>query len=728
MASALLLFLVQPMFAKMVLPSLGGTPQVWNTCMVFFQGMLLVGYAYAHLGSRWLAPRRQAAVHVGLLLLSLLMLPIWPRYLDPGEAAPIPWLVGLMLVSLGVPFFMLSASAPLLQRWFAASTHERASDPYFLYGASNLGSMAALIGYPVLVEPLLTLRQQSAAWSWGYTALAALIGLCALLLHLTAASTATAQPTALKGGTTVADQPVTFGRRMRWAMLAFAPSSLLLGVTTHITTDVAAIPLLWVAPLALYLLTFVVVFARRPVLKHAWMVRIQPFVILAVLIPLIWNQGTTSTEMALLHLLMFFSCAMVCHGELANDRPDTRHLTEFYLWMSVGGVLGGIFNALLAPLVFNRVIEYPIAIAIACALRPTLKPGGRWALALDIALPVAVVAALLTYAFTVPQLPGPNVLVLAIGVIAAVGVIAFWFRTRPIRFGLLIGLLFLSAQLGASQQGSIAVMRSFFGVHQIATALHGNYRVLIHGTTIHGAQAVDPSGAREPLTYFHRDGPLGQTFLMLDQRLDGKRIGVAGLGAGTIACYARPRGRMTFYEIDPMVVEIASNPKYFSYVTQCGRSAPNIVLGDARLTMAREPDGDFALLILDAFSSDSVPVHLITQQAVEMYLRKLAPGGVLAFNISNRYLDLAPVLAAIARNLGLVGRVSDERPPPRSEARWHPMRSASGWVVLARERTDLGSLWWDHRWAPLPDDPRAIAWTDDFSNIIGTLRAFRGRN
>jgi len=720
MVSALLLFLVQPMFAKMVLPSLGGTPAVWNTCMVFFQAMLLLGYGYAHIGAKLLTPKRQAGLHVVLLALSLLALPIWPAASEPpGAGNPIPWLIGVLFLSLGVPFFMLSATAPMLQRWFAASGHAHARDPYFLYGASNIGSLASLIAYPVLFEPLLTLRQQSLGWSIGYDLLIILVAVSAWLLKRAVGQQAGPSTTDIAPPT--AAEPISNARRARWVLLAFAPSSLMLGVTTYTTTDLAAVPLLWVVPLALYLLTFVIVFARRPLLKHAWMVKAQPFLVLPVVILLVWNQKTMVWLMAPLHTLLFFICAMVCHGELAKTRPDARHLTEFYLWMSVGGVLGGMFNALVAPVVFDTVHEYPIAVALACMLRPVLDTGNARTKWVDLGVPLVLTVALSSYLYWFAWTgDGPSRITMMI-VSIIVGLLVYSCRLRPVRFGLAIGGLLFAGIVSAD--GPVPVLlakRSFFGVHKITMDEDGTYKLLTHGTTIHGAQATDPDEAKEPLTYYHREGPLGQVFEMLTERLKGKRIAAVGLGSGSVACYGEAGQRLTFFEIDPVVVAFASDPKYFSYVAECGEIRPDFVLGDARLTLAHEPDGAFTLLILDAFSSDAIPLHLVTKEAMALYLRKLAPDGVIAFHISNRYLDLAPVLAAITRELGLKARVSDESDLDEGEGR-AAMRYPATWVAIARTEEQLGALWNADNWAVLEERAGIGAWTDDFSNILSVL-------
>jgi len=609
----------------------------------------------------------------------------------------------------------------LLQRWFAASGHARAHDPYFLYVASNLGSLAALLGYPLLIEPLATLGQQSSGWGLGYAGLVALAAACAWLLLRDPAR----QPAAGGPGQALSAAPPTWPRRLRWVLLAFAPSSLLLGVTTYITTDLAAVPLFWVLPLALYLLSFVVVFARRPVLRHGWMLAAQPIALLAVLLSLYWKQAHAVLLTAPLHALLFFLCAMVCHGELAKDRPAARHLTEFYLWMSVGGTLGGLFNALAAPLLFDDVLEYPIAVALACMLRPVLA-GRDWrSSVLDLVVPMGLVGILMAVpSLSITQrLQAP----LAVGIVLSVAMAAVlaWSSLRPVRLGLLaVSMMIFTASASERREGrTVLEKRSFFGVHRVVLANNRQIKLLKHGTTTHGAQGTVRSWADQPLTYYHRDGPLGELFVALDGQLADGRIGVVGLGTGSVTCYGKSGQRLTFFEIDPTVVAIATNPEHFTFVASCGQVRPEVVLGDARLTLAREPDAGFALLLLDAFSSDAIPAHLMTREAVALYLRKLAPNGVVAFHISNRYLDLAPNLAAIVRDLGLVARISAPLTGKAAQAARVLSRYSATWVVLARDDEALGELRAAKSWLPLPDGPRVSAWTDDFSNILWALYA-----
>lgn len=723
--SALLLFWIQPMFAKMALPLLGGSPAVWNTAMLFFQGALLAGYGYAHLVTRRLNRRGQVLLHLLVLASACLALPVGlASWAPPTETAPIGWLMALMAASIGMPFFALAANAPLLQRWFCATGHPSAADPYFLYGASNLGSMAALLTYPVVVEPVLRLPTQSLAWSSLYLALVFLIAGCGLLSGSSQKSPAAADVPAVGG-----QAPVTWKRRVHWLALSFVPASLLLGVTTHITTDIAATPMFWVVPLALYLLTFVLTFARRPPLRHEWMLRAQPVVVIPMLL-LIWFTSTTVAPSLALNLIAFFVAAMVCHGELARRRPAVDRLTEFYLWMSFGGVLGGIFNALLAPVLFRSVIEYPVAAVLACLLRPSLPAPGprhrlaRWLAAhlserqADVLMPTALAAALVGLALvieaTMGGMPMAGVLVLAV-ILACAGAA---FGRRPARLALVAAISLAFIPLATPGPAALARERSFFGVYRVASKHSGAFHVLTHGTTTHGAQRTDPARRDDPLTYYHRGGPLGQMIAALERQGRLRRIGVVGLGIGTVACYARPGQEWTFFEIDPAVTRLARDERYFHYLADCAPDAP-VVHGDARLSLKKSPDGGFDLLILDAFSSDSIPVHLLTREALRLYRDKLAPGGVLMVHISNRKLDLAPVLANGAAAAGMTAIVQTDIVPSEGRAEYV---FTSRWVALAAGAADLDAVGTDARWHPLPPRPDASLWTDDYSNILGALR------
>ena len=746
--SATLLFLVQPMFARMVLPLLGGTPAVWNTCMVFYQAALLAGYVYAHLSVKWLGPRRQAALHLALMLVPWLVLPIgvaqgWTR---PGDANPVPWLLVLLTVSVGLPFLVVSASAPMLQAWFAATGHRSARDPYFLYAASNLGSMLALIGYPLVVEPGLTLRQQSQLWVTGYALLMLWIGGCAALLWKSGWAAGLAKtpdpllPAQVPGLNGAGPAPLTWSARLRWLALAMIPSSLLLGVTTFLATDIASIPLLWVIPLALYLLTFVLVFSQWQILPYRWLLWPQAFLTVLVTAAFFvadWHTAPIAIVFPI-HLLLFFLTAMVCHGELAATRQAPEHLTEFYLWISVGGVLGGLFNALAAPLLFTIILEYPVALAAACLLRPWPEKAKRswFRLAMDLTVPLAVGVIFGVLAKWLPpqdwQYPTAwwpsaedweeitwSPVVAQTAFLGVAGLIVLATAWRPIRLGLgMAALLAVSFLLSGEELKPLYRERSFFGVLEVKVRGKGRKETheLVHGSTLHGTQSTDKKKRHDPWTYYYRSGPVGDIFEALEETPKFAEIGVVGLGTGTVAAYGQPGQRVTYFEIDPAIVRIARNPDYFTYLSDC-KADVDVILGDARLSLADLGDRQFNVLLIDAFSSDAIPIHLLTREAIELYLSRLAPHGLLAVHISNRFLDLEPVLGNLAEDLDIAARVCEDS-KEKEEG-----KSSSTWVVIAKEEDDLGlSLTSPLRWEKLRTDPKVGLWTDDYSNVVGVLQ------
>jgi hypothetical protein len=740
--SAALLFLVQPLLARMVLPLLGGAPAVWNTCMVFFQAALLAGYAYAHAAPAWLGVRRHAVLHLGLLLLPLLVLPLrlpgwWP---NPDDFHPIIWLIGLLLISAGLPFTVVATSSPLLQRWFTHTAAPAARDPYFLYGASNLGSILGLLAYPFLLEPTLSLAHQSLLWTAGYGLLIALTAACAVCLWR-APTDKTSRDREGAGevhrSLTVAARSLSVARRARWVLLAFVPSSLMLSVTAYLSTDVAAIPLLWVAPLTLYLLTFVLTFARRPPLSQAVLTRWMPLVVLPVVLTLLSQGAELPAPLVIaVHLLGLFWIGLVCHGELAKDRPPGEHLTEFYFWLSVGGVLGGAFNALLAPVLFSTVLEYPLVLVLACLLRPppALKNGDQRALTpstaglLDWLLPVGlgVITALLVLGVQASgAAPGPLSIAL---MFAAPLVICYLFLFRPVRFGLGVASLLLAGSLYSGLYGGTELrMRSFFAVHRVTVDPTGRFRQLVHGDTVHGRQSLRPGEEHEPLTYYYRGSPVGQLFKALhysdrgqrDPRL--KRVGVVGLGAGALCCYAAQDQRWTFYEIDPAVETIACKSGLFTFYRDCP-AEKSVVLGDARLSLQRS-DKHFGVLVVDAFSSDAIPVHLLTREAITVYFDHLDKDGILAFNISNRYLDLRTVVADLARNRKPDGPLVCyyQEDSNLSEVDKQEGKTASHWMILARDAAALNGLAGNGMWKAAPGREGAV-WSDDFSNLLGAVK------
>lgn len=711
-----LLFLVEPMFAKMALPLLGGTPQVWNSCMLFFQATLLAGYAYAHFSHRLVGVRFQRRLHAALLLLPFVILPIAipagtspPQYSDPTL-----WLIGLLLTTVGLPFFVVSTNGPLLQRWFAETDHPRAGDPYFLYAASNCGSMLALCAYPLLLEPFFTLERQSEMWTYLYGLFAILTVACAAALVRFKGAPKTRVEIeavdALKGK-----------RRARWTLLGFLPSSLLLGVTTYFTSDLAAVPLFWVIPLALYLLTFILVFARKPPIPHRLMVKSLNTVLLSVVLVTVLEIAGPLAVVAPLHLVGFFVIAMVCHGELAADRPHAAHLTEFYLWLGIGGVLGGAFNAVVAPVLFNSAVEYPLALVVAaflCPPRPSLAASRRRVdvVAALVVGGVAVAAALSTRHVEQPRDAVRNVLLAGAPILLCMSAVG-----RPLRFGLSVAAFVAAFTLFFADEGAYRA-RSFFGVHKVVTPPTLGENRLLHGTTVHGVQRIDgqarPTDAREPLGYYHPSGPIGQ-YLTAVAPGRHRRIAILGLGTGGLLAYFGSKESVTYYEIDPVVVEIAERSGYFSFLREARARGVDvhIELGDARLTLASAPDAAYDLVIVDVFSSDHIPMHLATLEAFSVYLRKLSPHGVITWHISNRYLDLTAVAENAARRLNLA--FLRQRDPELSED-----KMPSHWALYARGADDLKSVWKDPRWEKLSPGERGLVWTDNFSNVVGTLELF----
>ncbi|MEX0833443.1 MAG: fused MFS/spermidine synthase [Actinomycetota bacterium] len=712
--SAALLFLAELIFARMILPLLGGTPAVWITAMLFFQAMLLAGYAYAHASSLRLGTRRQAAIHLAIALLPLLVLPIAvpEGWAPPTGGNPAPWLLALLLVALGLPFFVVSSTTPMLQRWFANTGHRAAPDPYFLYRASNLGSMVGLLAYPFLVEPFLAVGDQSRLWAAGYWVLLALTAACAVVVWRSKRPVAVTPPADGKphDGDT---KPLTRARRLRWLALAFVPSSLMLGVTVYLTTDLAPIPLLWVVPLSLYLLSFILVFSPRHDRLHRFFIRAMPFLVVPLVVVLVFRAA--HLIFAPLYLATFFAAAMVCHGELAKDRPPAEHLTEFYLWIAAGGVLGGAFNALLAPLLFDSIAEFPVMLVAACLLRPRRAPGSTdLRRDLSIAGVLGLLVFLLSLAIRTDEPSGQVLWGVVIYGVAAV--ICFSFDEKPVRFALgLGGILLASAIVPLGQDGRVVYSaRSFFGTYLVLDDSSGEKRILASGNTVHGAQNTDPDKRLELIVYYTPQGPAGRLFAAIPQ---AESIGVVGLGAGSMACFADEGDHVTFYEIDPEVVRIANDPKLFTFLRDCP-GTNEVVLGDARLSLRDAPNGAYDVLVMDAFNSDAIPLHLMTREALQLYLSKLSDDGVLAFHISNRYLNVAPVLGDLAADAGVVAYLGRD---VVTEEEVDQGRVRSEWVVMTRDESNLGDLTQDAMWERLPGDPDARVWTDDYSNLAGAF-------
>ena len=625
-----------------------------------FQILLLAGYLYAHASARYLTTRRQVIVHVALLLICVATLPVGipSNWIPPQSGSVIWWLVRALAVSVGLPFLVLSATAPLLQRWLAGFD-KPVENPYILYAASNAGSFLGLLAFPLLLEPTLRLREQSRLWTIVFAIALVLMSVCGWLsLKRTSGES--------RIETVASDAPIEFSERLRWLALAFVPSSLLLSVTTYLSTDIAATPLLWVIPLSLYLLTFVIVFARRGT-ALATPIAILHSVLITALAYILFRETSLGFRVGyLFHLALFTVTALVLHGELSASRPHPTRLTEYYLWISLGGALGGMLTAIAVPLIFRSTRDYTLMLVVGCMLRVVFRNSGR--------------------VERIPLVVAPALLLAAAGLFPR------------------------------SERGTIFTDRSFFGIYRVSRSV-GPAHILYHGSTIHGAQLL--RSPLTPITYYHRNGPVGQVFASLQQNLASRNVGVVGLGTGSILCYSRPGEQWTFFEIDSHVERIARAPKLFSFLSGCS-VRPRIVLGDARLTLAREPDARYSMLVLDAFSSDAIPVHLMTRESMRVYDRVLDEHGILLVHISNRRLGLEPVVGALANDGGMTALIRNHDVPNSVQDK--TFEYGSDWVVLAKRPDDIAVLRRDKRWRSLDAAPTDRVWTDDYSNLLSVIK------
>jgi hypothetical protein len=713
---ACLLFLVQPMAAKTVLPLAGGTPSVWNTCMFFFQGVLLLGYACGYLLTTRLGISRQLLFHswfliAGLASVALLFLPAAAP--APGQGGYVGWILQYLAVTVGGAVLLLAATGIILQRWFALET----SDPYHLYAAGNVGSVVALLAYPFLIEPYLNLAQQKQGWAAGFG------------LFVLAASACAWQTGKLnREGTERKEEgdpppplpnPET-GRKFTWLLRAFVPSSLMLGVTTFITTDLAPAPLFWIVPLAIYLLAFALAFARRKPLTTNILCRLLPGA--AVLLVLV--QATKATEpvwlLVLLHLAFFTVAALACHQLLADDRPPVRHLPEFYLWIAAGGLTGGIFNALFAPAVFHSLAEYPLTVVLACLALP-LDPGifrGAKEPARAISFASAITVFVAAMSWFVSGLQVSMAVRVALVFVAPLIFINHFMTANPFRLAMALGAV-LTGSVFFQPDAARTIMqaRNYFGTLTVVSHQHPPSRSLYQGTTVHGSQSLVPGRQCEPLAYYHPTGPAGQILEAYNAEPATPNVAVIGLGAGAVASYSRPGQNWTFYEINPLVIRLARDTGHFTYLRLCTKGSFEIVPGDARHTLARAADAAYGLILMDAFNSDSIPTHLLTQEALDVYLSKLARRGMIAFHVSSRHLDLRPLLAGLAGNRGLtMYAFNDLLSDPATG------KEASSWVVMARAPEDLALLAKRPNWRKTPADARIEIWRDDYSNLLQLMR------
>lgn len=714
LTGSFLLFLTQPMIARMALPRLGGAPAVWNSAMLVYQALLLAGYAYAHWLGR-LRPQRQAGLHLALFAIAALWLPIGLVTATPdANIVPALWVPWFLIASIGPLFFVVSAQAPLMQRWFALE--EARGEPYSLYAVSNLGSFGGLIAYPLLVEPLFTLRQQSLLWTGGYVLLALLVIGCTL----------TVPKERVRLASVTRSHPAPRRRVLHWIALAAVPSGLMLSTTTHLTTDIVAVPLLWVVPLGLYLLSFVVAFATRRGVAD-FVTQIAPVVIL-IAGAISFASGTQRPLFsATLGVSLLFVVAVTLHAEMYRLRPGADRLTGFYLAMSFGGMLGGAFCALLAPLIFEWSYEHPLLILAAALLIPQFHYLDRlkrlWSdprLRVRLSWGLAAASLLLSLVghhsiITIPAWAGA-------AVFAVLALLALFSIGQRYVYTACLAAMMLNyggwQELDRSRDGIRT--RSYFGIYSVLESNRGWVRTLAHGTTTHGLQRLDPGHETEPTTYYTAPSGIGQTMLAAE-RLYGPaaRIGVIGLGTGTLACYRKPGQAWSFFEIDPVMARIATSR--FTFLARCAPDA-RIVLGDARIKMGEAQPSSLDIIAVDAFSSDAVPMHLLTHEALDVFGRALSDDGLLAYHISNRYLDLEPVIAAGAQAKGWHAMQLRHEPPADSFA------DTSTWVLLSRDPRKLrelaagssaGSEW------TLPEQrPGFEGWSDDYASILPLLKGW----
>jgi SAM-dependent methyltransferase len=725
LTGSFLLFLVQPMIARMALPRLGGAPAVWNSAMLVYQALLLAGYAYAHRLTQT-SPRRQAIIHITLFAVAILWLPIGLANLQPpADGSPIFWVPWLLIASIGPLFFVVAAQAPLMQRWYSMSGNQ--GEPYALYAASNIGSFGGLIAYPILVEPFTTLQSQKWIWSGIYLVLMALVGICAIQIWRTAGANTTPTEAAAN------EAPIGWRRRLYWIILAAVPSGLMLSTTSHLTTDLMAMPLIWVIPLGIYLLSFSVAFADNQKPAY-WISRFAPIVLIvsAAFVFVVWGKAAIGGLTASLSLL--FIVAVALHNEMYRTRPAAAQLTSFYLMMSVGGVLGGFFCAIVAPLLFDWTWEHPILILMAAALLPAIpllrlnETDKRLPLIMVVIGMIALALGL--FGGISEPVESSFTKILLAATIMTLGIAVAGFR---IPFLLAVaGLLTINGGWYSVQQSLEGVrMRSYFGTYTVNASESGRVRWLNHGTTMHGMQLLDDP--TRPISYYPDTSGVGIAMLNAP-RLYGPEasIGVVGLGTGTLACYRRPGQYWQFFEIDPLVIEIARERKIFSFLEKCAPDVP-ITLGDARLTLAAVPEGKFDILALDAFSSDSIPLHLLTKEAFATYRKALKPDGILLVHISNRYIDLNPVVAAEAKANGWSAALRHDSPTEQLINRGN---RASQWIALSRDPAKLAELtgkvdkvksryYNSEQWLQLDAPGKTSPWTDDYASVLPHLSLWK---
>ena len=703
--SASLLFFVQPLFTKTVLPLVGGAPAVWTTAMLFFQTVLIAGYLYAHISTKYLSVLSQVGVHLLFWTVALFFLPLsvdagWQ--LQPDTPVALQTLI-LFALGVGLPFAVLSANAPLIQSWYSKSNGRSADDPYFLYGASNFGSLVALLAFPLLAEPLLGAQQIGLGWTAGFVLLGILLALSGL---------AARNGTVSKELTTNTDKP-KLADYLWWLLLAFVPSSLMLAITTKISTDLGSFPLIWVLPLSLFLLTFVLTFTNRPPARGALMDWLFLFSLGILGIIASDNKlGMDTIEITVILLFSFFFIAMKAHRTLYQARPAKEYLTIFYVTMSVGGALGGLFNAILAPVLFVELDELRVTLFL-CAtvlLAGVHRPKTR-----ELTTAVLACAAVLSPLFIMADLGNESGLPMLDLLFAALVIaVLFVFRTQAVTCFLVVCVLLIMGKIHTAQD-AVFQDRSFYGRHLVVD--NDQLRIYRNGTTVHGAQLLSDfeSDVRPtPRSYYHPNAPMAQ-IINSDFGRAATDIGIVGLGVGSLACYAQPHQDWQFYEIDAMVDQVARDPTLFTFMSRCASDAPTHI-GDARVALQRQAGRLFDILFIDAYSSDAVPVHLMTNEAIALYRARLKENGLLVLHISNRYYDLSRPLGRSAVSLGLAARMQLYQGSDNQEG------DAASWVVvIANTNEYLAEIDGTGKWQPLVNDGGSV-WTDDYANLLSVLR------
>jgi SAM-dependent methyltransferase len=743
------MFALQPMIGKLLAPWLGSAPAVWTTCLLFFQIVLLAGYVYVHWLTKSLEMKPQLLLHGTIVVLSIIALPLaLPEFMTsniPSDGYHAYWVFVTLTLAVGAPAFVLATTAPLVQAWFGATTHRLASNPYPLYIASNAGSMIGLISYPFLLEPNLTLTTQRQLWSIAWIVYSLLLCIVALICwrHLNEI-----KPTEVLGdgdpeeATGERSGRFPFLRALVWVALSFVPSSLLLGVTNHMTTDIAAMPMLWTVPLAIYLLSWTVSFSDYGIWLHRSMKWIAPIAILAAAFTWAAELHGQILWVLTVHMVALLSTCWALHRRLYESRPETSHLTSFYIAIAFGGALGGIFNAVVAPILFSGFAEYPLALVASLLLLPGMQKQGDservkptlpliWQQTVLLIMTVLSAAALSKYVYQSVRWQIWDLESVATRLGWTTDQVEKWveFAIPLTPALLLIGRpRFQAAALGAALVVGVCINlssnillreRSFFGVLTVREFHNdGQKHTLVHGGILHGEQwFTEPSDRYEARSYYHKDGPLGDVMDIMAQRKDGFSIAAIGLGTGSIAAYGQPNRPITFFEIDAMVEAIARNPKYFTYVSDCLQRGGSLEvrIGDARVMMSKATD-TFDVIVIDAFSSDAIPLHLITREAIEGWFRCLRSDGVLAFHTSNRYVDLTPVLANAAEAMGVSAFV---RVDVHGDA--ENGRSGSSWIVLIADPTISSEFENRKDWSPPATRPGLKVWTDDFASVIPVL-------